>query len=367
METTLKKTADPTASSLLTAEAVPAQLQLVFSSFLGLQTSAAAIEAQPTFDLSLVPTLPEDQALLLQHLQDYRDQLSDQILSVMQAAITAGEQVADFSAKLLPMALSLDAGDPRQPAYSELLTEFDALLLELQNLLTSAEPGSFYGAVYAVQQEVDLFYNEKTEDDQTRFQTTLTEAASSHKIADLIAKLAALQQQINATDNAIAQGATSALLEVAEFAFAIGSVLTGDIASLEVAVNVAIAVSDEAQKASGDEQQWKDLYDQLDQQIDAYVQATEALIDDEQQYAALQTIAGQAAVFAVSLQTIDTALQATCAALTELANGFGQLRATDQPPTATYFADQISGATQFWASMQQAGQRFLSAAQNLQG
>ena len=354
-------------ASLLVAPAIPDQLHSLYTNFLLLQASVVVIETQPTFDLSLVQTLPQDQALLLTHIHDYRNGLAAQLLAVFQSFVTLGEKMGHFGSQLLDLAGQLDAVGPGLPLDGPVLTQFDKLLLYLQNTITApdASSGSTYYAVRQTQQAASDFYNYKTEIDQANFAATVQAVATSGPIKQLIAQLASLQGQINSMNATIAKGATDQILEVIGFAFAIGAAAMGDVAALPIAVNVAIAVSDEAQSASGHAAEWKANYEQLHSLIANYVATAEALISDEQQYAVLQTLAGQSTGFAQHLTAANTALQGVTGALSTLANGFGLLRATDVAPSTDYFTGQVQASLDFWAGVGQSCTTWLTAAATL--
>lgn len=354
-------------ASLLVAPTIPAQLSSIYQSFLLLQANVNIIEGQPLFDLGLVQTLPQDQALLLAHVQDYRNTLAAQLLAVFQGFVTLNANMANFGPQLLSIARQLDATPPGQALDTALLTQFDQLLDRLQSRITApgSYPGSTYTLVTKTQQAVSDFYNYKTEVDQANFRATVQAIATSGPIKQLLAQLTSLQEQINEANATIAKGATDQVLEVIGFTFALGMAATGDVAALLVVINVAIAVSDEAQRISGHEKEWQANYDRLNGLITQFVALTQALVSDEQQYAVAQTLAGQSASFAQNLLAVNTALLEVEAAFETLSNGFGQLRATDVVPSANYFTEQITASLDFWAGVGKSSTTWLAAAAGL--
>jgi hypothetical protein len=354
--------------ALLTLEGITAQLQDLYSDWLLLRGSTATIQQQPDFSLSLLPTLPEDQAVVRQHVSDYQTDESGELLSVFQSFITMGEQFQNFGAALLPLARTLDGGQSGEPAYVAARSQFDAALAQLQTVCASEDPdhpSSVYNQVAAVKAAFDAFYDEKVEDDVVRFQTALKEAKYSGNIDKLKADLTSLQSQIDEVNGEIAQGATSEIPEALEFGMSLGEAATAELPVGMIVVNVAVQVSSEAQSASKFSQEWEARYQKLDQLTSRYVSELEELESDEQQMAVLQTLADQVGSLGATVTDVRGKLAAATASFASLRLGFEELGDMDAPTDSTYFEDQVSQGVQFWAGVAQACTRYLANARSM--
>jgi len=356
----------PAPASLLVAPAVPDLLRQLYANFLLLQGDAAVVESQPTFDLALVQTLPQDQALLLAHAQDYHRDLAGQLLEVLHAFVTLGSQVGNLGRQLLPLAQTLDAAPPAGPDPA-VLARFRALLTQVQALATSPAPdaASTYRLVQQAQQASQDFYATKLETDQANFAATLQAVVTDGVLAQRVQQLASLQTQLDAANQTMAKGATDQVVEALGFGFALGAVAVGTIAALPVVIGVALAVSAEAQSASGHAQQWQQNYDNLNKLLAQYVALATALASEQQQYAVLQTLASQATAFGQHVGAAAAAAQGLTQALHTLADGFGLLLAYTAAPSAGFFTGQVMAAIKFWGDVQADCQTWLAAAAGL--
>lgn len=349
-------------ANLLVAPAVPDQLRQLYANFLLLQGDVVLIESQPTFDLRLVQTLPQDQALLLAHAQDYHTALADQVLEVLQAFVTLGSQVSNLGRQLLPLAQALDAL-PSSPDPA-VLARFRALLEQLQTLATGTAPdsASTYLLVQQGQRAAQDFGATKLEVDQANFTATLQAVITTGVLTQLVQQLASLQTQLDTANQNMAKGATDQVVDALGFTFSLGAVAVGTIAALPVAIGVAVAVTSEAQAASGHAKQWQQDYDNLNSLLGQYMAVATALASEQQQYAVLQTLASQATAFGQHMAAAGTALQGMTQALQSLASGFGQLLAFTESPSEGYFTGQVMAAIKFWGDVQADCQTWLAAA-----
>ena len=352
---------EPSQTMLLTSAQAHQSLQKLYQNWLVLQSSTATIWEQPDFNLSLLPTLPEDQGVLRQHVADYRADVSKQILDVYQTFITLGSLFEHYGQNLVGLARKLDNGDAAS------LKPFDDILSALERDATSPNasvPSSIYNRINGVKNALDLFYNEKTEDDNARFQTALKEAKYFGPIEKLKAEITSLQEQITAANDEIAQGATSEIPEALEFGFSMGEAVTAELPAGIVAVNVAIKISTAAQKGSKSAQEWKERYDKLNQLTEKYVNTLIELAGDEQQMAVLETLAAQVGTFSTKLTTARNHLSSLTSALSTLKDNFGELIEMDASPSAKYFENQISTAVEFWSKLGKDCQKYLASARS---
>lgn len=349
-------------ANLLVAPAVPDLLRQFYANFLLLQGDVVLIESQPTFDLRLVQTLPQDQALLLAHAQDYHTALADQVLEVLQAFVTLGSQVSNLGRQLLPLAQALDA-TPSSPDPT-VLARFRALLEQLQTMATGTAPdsASTYLLVQQGQRATQDFYATKLEVDQANFTATLQAVITTGVLTQLVQQLASLQTQLDTANQNMAKGATDQVVDALGFTFSLGAVAAGTIAALPVAIGVAVAVTSEAQAASGHAKQWQQDYDNLNNLLGQYMAVATALASEQQQFAVLQTLASQATAFGQHMAAAGQALDGLTHALQGLANGFGQLLAFTESPSEGYLTGQVMAAIKFWGDVQADCQTWLAAA-----
>src|SRR6056297_2007952 len=88
----------------LVVPGVPAAARNLTGAFSVLAANARLILAQPDLSLTILPTLPEDQAVVRLHVEEYQrgENLSAGILATLQALVTIAEQVQNLGGALLP-------------------------------------------------------------------------------------------------------------------------------------------------------------------------------------------------------------------------------------------------------------------------
>lgn len=351
----------------LTCNATPL-LQQLYSQFLLLQAARALISVQPSFDLKLIQTLPQDQALLLRHVESFTQTLAPQILGVFQSFISAAAAFRNFGAELTTCAVRLDTMPLSDPSYADILSTFDAILEQLQRVIadTHVNKQSLGDALALVKTSLDFFCNQAA-DDQSLFQATINSVTASQEIAQLQTQLADLQSSIDSVNSSIAKGAAAALPEIAGFTIALGAAAMGEVASMQVAINLAVAVPPEAQQATGDASAWQAQYSELDDLTRQYLATAVTLADEKQQYAVLITLANQADAFLNALNGAQTALQDLIAEVGKLASGFARLGTLTAPSdsSGTFFQNQVSGAVAYWSSVSDDCGKWLDAADSV--
>ena len=172
-----------------------APIQTLLANFAVQSANAAVILAQPDLTLSLLATLPEDQALLRQHATQFRDSatLSGGIMASFQAIATISNAIVNAVQGLAPVAEKLDKGSAGDPSYEADLQTFRSVLTELSTRTTSWDPDSQAAALVLnnAQTALAAFLQNQISDDVTRFETAEEEAAYSGNIQAL--KLADLR------------------------------------------------------------------------------------------------------------------------------------------------------------------------------
>src|ERR1039458_5081568 len=155
-------------------------LEALLASFLVVAARSRTIEMQPDLTLSLLATLPEDQALLRQHVEFFRssDTRGGGILAGLQAVRTIAELMQHSAQDLLPLARRLDNGPASGSSYQADLTQFRSALNALSTPTTALDPGSGSAALQlqVAQAALSGFLNGQMADDLTRFLTAVKEA-----------------------------------------------------------------------------------------------------------------------------------------------------------------------------------------------
>lgn len=344
---------------LLVPDGVREHLQRIYSAYLRLQACAATIAAQPQFDLTLLPTLAEDQEVLTGHVTQYRDNISASLLDVFDSARSGGDAAVEFGSAMLPAAAIMDQG-PGTEGFDNAVTTFRSLLWQLdRRLLGPAD--SLAARLAADNGAVSEFHNVIVDDD-SRFKRAVEIVNISAPIQRLISQLEQSQAQIDDINSDIASSATSEIPSVLGFAMSIGEAVTAELSLGIMVVNMAIAVSQQSQEAEGQQHLWEQRYNELQQATAQYARTVENLENDRLQVAVLQTIAGQCMILRDSLEAALTALTALRDAIAQLRIGFDELATLELSPQPGYFTDQTQSAIDFWSTLRESCTSYLSAA-----
>src|SRR4051812_30236032 len=164
-------------SDLLVVSDLETSLQQLLASWTVLSAGGLTIQEQPDFSLTVLPTLPEDQALLRRHVTDFQTGLglSSGILNCFQVVTSIADLIGSVARSLATIAGRLDSGPAGDPSYSADLTTFRAVLAAVEAATTSTNPNdqAMVQTIQGVAAALALHYDAKTEDDVVRMDTDL--------------------------------------------------------------------------------------------------------------------------------------------------------------------------------------------------
>ena len=343
------------ALALVVKDVQPA-LQSMLTGFEMMALHGPIIEQQPDFSLSLLPTLPEDQALLRQHVADYESKvgLASGVLNCFQGVRSTASHVLNMARVLEPVTARLDKGPDLNRTYAADLERFQAAMEELSRVTTSLNPNddSIAAQVAKVQHDLTAFRNSQIEDDVVRFKTGVKEAKYSGQIDTLKSQIANLLGEMNDLNQDIASGATSQIPQALAFGFAVGKTIATSTATGKLVVGVAFAIYDEIEKANAFSKEVKAKNEALRGKIEQYRGLIGALLGDEQQMAVLLTIATHAEIYAENLEAVTKSVADLLQAYASLRRGFEGLALVDVPPRAGFFSAQLQAAQAFWTEVE---------------
>ncbi|MEM1324001.1 MAG: HBL/NHE enterotoxin family protein [Bacteroidota bacterium] len=338
----------------------------MFANWTVTRSSVGIIQRQPDFGLSLLPTLPDDQANLRQHANDYEVDISGQLQSIYQIFISANRQFQNMGAPLLEMAKALDASsDYSSDSYKAQKEQFNAILGELQRVISIADnSSSTLSAITNVHADLNAFYNEKIETDQTTFAEDYTTAKGKYAkdVEALETKLDNLQGEIDDYNSQMAQGAISQIPASIAFGVSIGQAAKSATSSGAMVINMGVKIAKFALDEINFAEQYDELNDNLNSAIESYGETITALEDEEEEMSILKTLANQVATFSTKITTGVAYLASIVEELTQLKDEFGILIERNSPETDSYFEDQIQGAMTYWASLASDCQKYLESA-----
>lgn len=355
----MKATADDPA---LVVEQVLGAMQSVSKAYAMLALHGTVIEAQPDFSSSLLPTLPEDQGLLREHVGTYESSmtLSGGLQASLSGVRTTSARILFMSDAMEAIAEVLDRG-PQDPSYKTRLQTFEGALDELARVDTSLDPNDHSVAlrIQTVHHDLQEFRDE-LDDDLVRLQTALEQAKYSGEIGALQAQIAGLLQRMNGINEQIAEGATTQIGPALEFGFSVGKTLATTTGTGKLVLGAAFAIRDEVKKANAFEKAFMAKNAELDQTIDEYKGLIEKLEGDEQQMSVLLTIVEHAKIYRDSFDGAIAAVGQVSEAFEALRSGIERLTLVDVPPAPGFFEDQLRAAHTFWLDVE------LRAGQHLQ-
>jgi hypothetical protein len=340
----------------LTLPGLAAPLQSLLAAYATLSANGATVLAQPDLTLSLLPTLPEDQAVLREHVSLFADSetLSGGILGSFQAVVTIANSVTNTARGLLPVAQRLDQGSTGDASYTSDLTAFRAVLTQLSSRTTALDPDSHSAALPLSNAGTALagFVQNQITDDMTRFQTAQEQAQYSGNIDRLKLQISSLQTQIAGLNSDIAAGATTQIVPALEFGFSIGKEIASAMTDPgELVLSVGFAIKDEVDKANEFAAEMQKKNDDLDALIGQYRDLVEALLTDEQEMAVLLSIAGHCTTYRDSINAAAGFVQVILGQIQLLHNGIELLTTVDASDSPNFFTGQLNAAMTAWQAI----------------
>jgi hypothetical protein len=331
-------------------------VQSLLAQFAVQSARAAVILAQPDLDLTILPTLPSDQALLRQHVNQFRNSmaLSGGIMAALQAIVTISNQFVNASDGLLGVARTLDSGTYGTPSYDESLEAFRMTLGQLSIVTTSLNPdsGSAALAISGAHAALEAFVNTQIADDTTRFETAVKQAKFSGNLAALKLQISALRKQMAAVNDDIAEGAAAQIGPALNFGFTISQTLASASTDPGQLVLVgAFMLKDAVEKGNAFIEEMKQRNQNLNALIVQYRNLVESLAEAEQEMSALLTISAQCETFGASVSAAADALSIILGQLQLLNNSIAALTAIDSSTISGFFTRQLNEAIEAWQAM----------------
>jgi hypothetical protein len=331
-------------------------VQSLLAQFAVQSARAAVIMAQPDLDLTILPTLPSDQALLRQHVNQFRNSmsLSGGITAALQAIVTISYQFVNASEGLLGVAGTLDSGTYGTESYDKSLAAFRLTLGELSTVTTSLNPdsGSAALAISGAYAAIEAFVTTQIADDTTRFETAVKQAKYSGNLAALELQISALRKQMAAVNNDIAEGAAAQIGPALNFGFAISQTLASASTDPGQLILVgAFMLKDAIEKGNPFVEEMNQRNQNLNALIVQYRNLVEDLAEAEQEMSALLTISAQCATFGASLSAAADALSIILGQLQLLKYSIAALTAIDSSTIPGFFTWQLNQAIEAWRAM----------------
>lgn len=351
----------------LTAPGLEDALTRLLTAHLALLADGRVVTEQPQLQLGVLPTLPEDQALVATHVARYRDHLGAHVLDVFDAADEIASLVAGMLPALRTNAAVLDGGSPGTPAYTAALTAFRDQLSALAAAATSLDPNGSTPAVSVADcaAALESFLDNEIANDATRFATAVQEIGEAHDITTLQTQISSLQTQIGGLDHDIAKGATSQIGPALQFGFDIGKTFATSTSSGSLLLGVAMTIRDEAKSGNTFAAQMRAKNAQVSSLITQLGALIAALDETREEIACVLTIAGRSQSFGSRLTDAHRAVGLVATQIALLARGIAYLQTVDQAPSAGWFTAQIDAAGTAWAAVSSAVANDLTFARSL--
>lgn len=341
--------------ALLVARGVAPAAQSLAAAYCVLAADARLILQQPDLSLTILPTLPEDQALVRLHVHEYQSEpdLAAGILATFQSLATIGRQVVNMAGALLPTAAVLDTADPASAEYGQALATWRSTLAALSQATTSLDPDKHSAAlpISACHDALAAFLRNQIADDVARFDTAVKSASQSGDIRSLALQITALQSQIDGLDQEIAKGATKDIVAAVKFGFTITSAVATATEAGPLLLDVGFALKDEAGKVSALGEQMQETNDELDGLIAEYEALITSLIDTAQEMAVLLTIQGDLGIFSGNLADARDAIEVVLGTTQQLAQGLARLEAVDVGYGPDWFTSQLRAGIAAWEAI----------------
>lgn len=326
--------------------------QQLLAAYAVLTANATLIAQQPDLTLSLLPTLPEDQALVRQHVDFFRNEptLLGGILDCFQSVKTISSQVQNMARQLLPTAQRLDQGpDEHKKRYETDLKTFRTALTALSTTTTSLNPDSHSASLglKRVLEGLTGFYNGQLADDVTRFETAKKQAVFAGTIERLSLQINTLQTQIDGLNNDIALGATTQIVPALKFGFSIGKEISSALTDPgKLLLNVGFAIKDEIDQANAFAEEMRRKNSELNSLIGQYRNLVQGYESSKQELSILLTVTGHSKTFRDNLKSAITAITLILGQVQLLHDGITDLISIDSSEVENFFTDQLNAAVE---------------------
>lgn len=366
--------------SYLSLPGIDQALQKLLAAYAVLSANSATILAQPDLSLSFLATLPQDQALLREHVTFMRDSdtLTGGIMAAFQAVGSIAKSVQNMADGLQAVAQSLDAAQvltaarPADSANAENLADLlqtlrgglDALLVQT----TALDPDSQSTALILgrAQQALSGFVQGALTDDLTRFEDAQKQASGLDGIEKLSLQIDSLQEQLGDINREIASGATSQILQSLLYVFAVALAIGEAITEPGLLIiSVGFVIKEEVDEGSGFAADMKSKNAQANALIDQYRSLVENLVRDEQEMAVLLTLGGHCRAYRDSVADATQALQNLLGQVQLLAHGIEALSLVDTGFAPGFFSQQLSSAAIAWKAVAENCGNYLQLACSL--
>lgn len=347
------------------ASLLPQLCQSILTAHCVTTSAAFTLIQQIPFQNGLLTTLPEDQALAASHAQTFIGGWQSGVANgLLQGLESIGTDVAAMlSGALLPVAQRLDGTSPTDPGYGEILADFRSALTALQKAATSLDPnnGSTLLAMQALCVDVQGL-SLQVADDATRMTTAVQEVNRLQPIQALTDSQRSLQDQLAEVNATIASGATDQILPSIQFGIELGAGLLDPLESGVTAGAIAgsvLSIVGEGEQIAAYNEQIKSEYDKqtsLTQQISALAKDIAA---DKTDMMTLSLTAAQVGQFNAQITTLLDSANGLVSQMSGWSNQIGALSLVSSPPSAGYFALQVTNAQSFWSDLGSTLNRYL--------
>lgn len=323
---------------------------------------AETLIKQPPFSNNLLITLPEDQALAVQHARSF---LKANDLGFADSKLTELRSMAETIIPLLnglmDTAKKVQQETPDSHAYQQSLVDFQAVLDEIVKVGTDVNPNS--GSLLDLMKTMNTTLTNLSQEianDATRLRTAVQEVKDDDKIAGLLAQQKGLQSQLANVNKQIAQGATTTIVSDIEFGFSLSMGFIDGLSPGAVS-GAAMTVVGEVGAIQQFDAQNKALRDQqksLEQQISSL---NTTIASDQADAATLTLVAAQVEEFNTRVKSL---LATSKSIVDQMTNWKEQLNVfttySVAPPSKDFLTTEVNAGLQFWTALQDDLNRYLN-------
>jgi Bacillus haemolytic enterotoxin (HBL) len=309
-----------TQATKLYPEKIDEQLTHLFSCIITLKAAATSILEQADLNLSLVPSLNHDQALVRSHVQSFEASQMALILNIIESIRSSANLFTSYAPKMEGFLKKSD-----QASFKLLLDEFSHRILGESGVISTKQ------LLTKTETQLNQFLNYQIADDVTSINNDLKGAKNNYdgpagEVAHLETSLKALQETINSLNSQISLGAVTKLPEIAGTMLGLG-VSFIEPKGGEALANVVIDTSvDLIGSAIGGD---PDATKNLNSAIATYSRELVRLQDDLQELGILVTLGGKINLLKKRLEEVVSSTSEILTCLNSYSEELAILRGED--------------------------------------
>lgn len=314
---------------------------------------ARTLIVQPSFSISLLDTLPEDQALAAQHASTFKGGWGFGVTNTFISGLTSICEftIAICKSGLKPIASKLDAKDPSSDGYAGELSSFRTYISTIISTCCDIDADS--GSTLLRMKEMHDKLAELSgdiENDETRLHAAIKAIKNSDEIEVLETKQRSLQKQLADVNAEIAKGATTTIASDIEFGFKFGSAFLDGVTTGAV-INSALSVVGEVDAIKQFDEKTKALRDKQTELGKKISNLAKMIAEDKAELMELTLVTAQIGEFDTRIKDILAFTGSIVDQMTAWQKQLELFSDYSRPLQPNFYSDQVSAGITYWSTL----------------